>query len=111
VYVCVCVCVCVCVSVSVHGSSLNAMRQIYKHNVIPILYKRIWCISTLCSLFSKWPAGSRVNVLFCELNGQASHPALEFFSVTFYFQLSYCFFGGCLGLIGLGFSIRVSVKF
>ena len=28
----------------------------YKHNVINILYKRIWFISALCSLISNWPA-------------------------------------------------------
>ena len=77
------------------GSSLNAMRLIYKHNVIHILYKRIWFISGLCSLFIQWPADSAVIVLSCEVNGQASSPAWNiinvFFSFTFHFQLIIAF--------------------
>jgi len=55
------------------------MRQVYKYNVVHILYKRMWFISGFCSLFSQWPAGSAVAVLFCELNGQGSNPTWAFF--------------------------------
>ena len=39
----------------------------------------MWFISGFCSLFSQWPAGSAVAVLFCELNGQGSNPTWAFF--------------------------------
>jgi len=59
---------------SVGRFCLNAMRLIYKHNVIHILYKQMWFISALRSLFSNWPASSSVSVLSSELNGQGSCP-------------------------------------
>jgi len=71
----------------------------------------MWFIGGLCSLFSQWPAGSAVTVLFCELNGEGSNPTWAIFAVIFNFQLNYrpSFFVGWLGLVGLEFSIRVSV--
>jgi len=93
------------------GRSLNAIRWIYKHHVIDILYKQIWFISALCSLFINYPPGCRVSVLSCELSGLGLHPTWAIFSVTFHFQLNYRFFVGQLALVGLEFSIRVSGKF
>ena len=77
--------------------------------IVIIIYRRIWFTIGLRSRFAEWPAGSVVSVLSCELNGQGSSPAWAIFSVTFHFQLNYGFFVGRLGLVGLAFSIRVSV--
>ena len=48
------------------------------------------------------------NVLSCEMNGQGSNPTwvISFF----FFQFNYSSFVGWLGLVGLGFSIMVSVN-
>jgi len=68
---------------------VNAIRQIYKHNVIHILYNRIWFTSgLLCRMITDWPAGSAVTMLSCELNGQGSSPIWAIL-VTFHFQLNY----------------------
>jgi len=80
------------------------MRLIYKRKVIHILYKRIWFISGLCSLFSQWLAGSAVSLLSCELNGQGSSLAWAIVLATFHFQVNYSYFLGQLGLVGLEFS-------
>jgi len=82
------------------------MCLIYKHNVIYIFFM---FVSGFRTLFSQWPASSLVSVLSCELNGQGLSAASPLFSVTFHFQLNYSFFVGRLGLLGLGFRIRVSV--
>ena len=87
------------------------MRLIYRHDVIRILYKQMWFISALSSLFSNRPAGSPVSVLSCELNGQGSCPACAvFFGYLLLLAYYSFFFMGRLGVVGLGFSIRVSVK-
>jgi len=65
----------------------------YKHNVIHILYKRMWFVSGFCSLFSQWPAGSVVIVILCELMAMV-RVRVGHFGVTFHFQLNYRFFRG-----------------
>jgi len=77
----------------------------------------MWFVTALCSLFSKWPAGSAVIVLSCKLNGQGSRHAWAIFSLTFHFQLNYSFFfvGRVglvqLGLVGLGSALGLVLSF
>jgi len=69
----------------------------------------MWFISALCSLFSNWHDSSPVSMLSCELNGQGLCPACAVFFWLLSLSAYYSFF--FMGrLVGLGFSITVSVK-
>jgi len=61
------------------STALRYATPVGKYNVIDILYKRVWFISALCSLFSNWPGNSRVRVLSCELKGQDSRREWDIF--------------------------------
>ena len=61
--------------------------------------------SGLRSQFTEWPAGSTDSMLSCKLNGQGSNPTRAIF------QFNYSFIVGQLGLVGLGFSIRIALWF
>jgi len=89
------------------------MQAIEYTNVIHILYNWIWFISGFCSLFTSCLARSMDTLLASEVNWLASQ--LSNFVLLLHFTLSFIIdfslFCGSIGLLGLGFSIRVNVKF